>query len=81
MFGTQAAEMAARVERLKRERDAVLLAHYYVAPEVQAVADYVGDSFALAKLAVSLPNRVLVVAGVVLLVYALRAKRPQRSYL
>ena len=46
-----------RIERLKRERDAVVLAHYYVPAEVQAVADYVGDSFYLAKLAVSLPSR------------------------
>ena len=51
------------IERLKRERDAVILAHYYVAPEVQAVADYVGDSFYLAKLAKSLPQTTIVLAG------------------
>ena len=39
-----AAETAARIEQLKKERDAVVLAHYYVPAEVQAVADYVGDS-------------------------------------
>lgn len=33
------------IERLKREKDAVILAHYYVKPEVQAIADYIGDSF------------------------------------
>lgn len=57
-------DVRARIERLKRERDAVVLAHYYVAPEVQAVADYVGDSFYLAKLAVSLPQQTIVLAGV-----------------
>ncbi|MBM6689191.1 quinolinate synthase NadA [Collinsella tanakaei] len=81
MFGTQAAEMAARVERLKQERDAVLLAHYYVAPEVQAVADYVGDSFALAKLAVSLPNRVLVVAGVEFMGESMKLLNPEKTVL
>ena len=52
------------IERLKAERDAVILAHYYVPPEVQAVADHVGDSFALARLAVDLPQRTIVLAGV-----------------
>ena len=52
------------IERLKAERDAVILAHYYVPPEVQALADHVGDSFALARLAVDLPQRTIVLAGV-----------------
>ena len=58
------AELSSAIERLKAERDAVILAHYYVAPEVQAVADYVGDSFYLAKLAKSLPQSAIVLAGV-----------------
>lgn len=45
------AELVEAIQQLKTQRDAVILAHYYVAPEVQAVADYVGDSFYLAKLA------------------------------
>ncbi len=57
-------ELSAAIERLKAERDAVILAHYYVAPEVQAVADYVGDSFYLAKLAKSLPQQTIVLCGV-----------------
>ena len=35
--------LAEKVERLKRERDAVVLAHYYVPAETQRLADYVGD--------------------------------------
>ena len=58
------AETRARIEALKAERDAVVLAHYYVEPEVQAVADYVGDSFYLAKLAKSLPQQTIVLCGV-----------------
>lgn len=58
------AETRARIETLKAERDAVILAHYYVEPEVQAVADYVGDSFYLAKLAKSLPQQTIVLCGV-----------------
>ena len=58
------AELSSAIERLKAERDAVILAHYYVAPEVQAVADFVGDSFYLAKIAKSLPQQTIVLCGV-----------------
>lgn len=50
--------------KLKREKDAVILAHYYVAPEIQELADYVGDSFYLSKLAQGLPNPTIVYCGV-----------------
>ena len=58
------AELVEAIHQLKTQRDAVILAHYYVAPEVQAVADYVGDSFYLAKLAKSLPQQTIVLCGV-----------------
>ena len=56
--------LRSEIERLKCEQDAVILAHYYVPPEVQAVADHVGDSFALARLAVDLPQKTIVLCGV-----------------
>ena len=43
-----------KIKKLKEEKNAVILAHYYVSDEVQAIADYVGDSFYLSKIAVSL---------------------------
>lgn len=49
---------------LKQEKDAVILAHYYVRPEVQEIADYIGDSFYLSKIAEKLPNRTIVFCGV-----------------
>ncbi|MCR0419457.1 quinolinate synthase NadA [[Clostridium] innocuum] len=52
------------IKQLKLEKDAVLLAHYYVPAEVQEIADYVGDSFYLSKVASKLTNKVLVFCGV-----------------
>ncbi len=52
------------IAQLKAEKNAVILAHYYVEPEVQEVADYIGDSFYLSKLAQGLPNPTIVYCGV-----------------
>lgn len=52
------------INQLKQEKDAVILAHYYVRPEVQEIADYVGDSFYLSKKAAALTNQTLVFCGV-----------------
>lgn len=55
---------AARIEKLKKQHDAVVLAHYYQRAEIQEVADFIGDSLALAQIAAKLPNRVIVMCGV-----------------
>ena len=52
------------IEKLKKEKNAVILAHYYVSPEVQAIADYIGDSFYLSKVAVGLKEQTIVFCGV-----------------
>lgn len=74
-------DLLERIDRLKRERDAVILAHYYVAPEVQAAADYVGDSFYLAKLAVSLPQRTIVLCGVEFMGESVKLLNPSKIVL
>lgn len=50
--------------QLKKEKNAVILAHYYVADEVQEIADYVGDSFFLSKKAKELEEQIIVFCGV-----------------
>ncbi|MDX6344045.1 MAG: quinolinate synthase, partial [Trebonia sp.] len=55
---------AARVRRLADERGAVILAHNYQRPEIQEVADHVGDSLALARLAAASSASVIVLCGV-----------------
>lgn len=52
-----------KLETLKKEKNAVILAHYYVDGEVQALADYVGDSYYLAKLATTLPQETIILCG------------------
>ena len=52
------------IKKLKEEKDAVILAHYYVRPEVQEIADYIGDSFYLSKVATKLKEQTLVFCGV-----------------
>ena len=57
-------ELVARIEELKAERDAVILAHFYVEDAVQDVADHTGDSYNLSKLAADLDCATIVFAGV-----------------
>jgi len=56
--------LRSEVLRLKEERAAVILAHYYQKGEIQDVADFIGDSLALAQIARTLPNKVIVLCGV-----------------
>ena len=57
-------DLKKEIDRLKKEQDAVVLAHYYQKGEIQDVADYIGDSLALARIAAGLPNKVIVLCGV-----------------
>ena len=52
------------INRLRKERDAAIMAHFYTDGDIQDVADVVGDSLALAQKARTLPNKVIVLCGV-----------------
>lgn len=52
------------IERLKKEKNAIILAHYYQIPEIQDIADYVGDSLGLAQQAEKTDAELIVFAGV-----------------
>ncbi|MDE5779481.1 MAG: quinolinate synthase NadA [Lachnospiraceae bacterium] len=52
------------IEQLKRDKDVVILAHYYVDGEVQALADFVGDSYFLAKKATEITQKNILFCGV-----------------
>jgi quinolinate synthase len=68
--------------RLKRERDAVVLAHNYMTPEIyHCVADVVGDSLALAKAATQIEARVVVMAGVHFMAETAKLMNPEKIVL
>lgn len=58
------AQIRNRIEELKRGKHAVILAHYYTLPEVQEVADFLGDSLALSVKAQSVDAEIILFAGV-----------------
>lgn len=57
-------DIVEKIQQLKKEKNAVILAHYYVRPEVQEIADYIGDSFYLSKVAIDLKEQTIVFCGV-----------------
>jgi len=74
-------DWAAEVRRLAAQRDAVILAHNYQAPDVQDVADHVGDSLALSRLAAASAASVIVFAGVYFMAETAKILAPDRTVL
>src|SRR5678816_3805440 len=57
-------DLFSEIEKLKKEKNAILLAHYYQEPDIQDVADYIGDSLGLAQQAEKTNAYMIVFAGV-----------------
>ena len=57
-------DLPAEIRKLKEEKNAAILAHYYTVGEIQDLADFVGDSLALARIAETLDNDIIVMCGV-----------------
>ena len=60
----RAAALREEIERLKKEKGAVIMAHYYQRKEIQEIADFIGDSLALAQQAAKTDARVILMCGV-----------------
>lgn len=68
-----------KIRELKKERDAVILAHYYVNDEVQAIADYIGDSFYLSKIATTIEAKTILFCGVTFMGESAKILNPEKT--
>ncbi len=74
-------ELVREIENLKKQRDAVLVAHYYQRAEVQDIADVTGDSFALARHCASTDRSVIVFCGVHFMAQSASILSPDKTVL
>ncbi len=70
-----------KIQKLKKEKKALILAHYYEEGDIQDIADHVGDSFYLAKMGQQAQQDVILLAGVVFMAESVKILNPKKTVL
>ena len=73
--------MIDKINQLKKQKNAIILAHYYAPPKVQEIADFVGDSFYLAKIAKQSDADIIVFCGVYFMGESAKILNPKKKVL
>ena len=77
----EALDLKAEIKKLCKEKDAIILAHYYTVGEIQDIADFVGDSLALARKAAETDAKVMVMCGVHFMAETCKLLSPDKTVL
>lgn len=74
-------DLKAEIRRMCKEKDAIILAHYYTVGDIQDIADFVGDSLALARKAAETDAKMMVMCGVHFMAETCKLLSPEKTVL